>query len=861
MMGCVIFSGSVFADPSYTDYKKYCREAGAGGTYICRPAKVLNIDYYGQAILFDNIYGFVDSCPYSGFPPGQCQPRAHSINEFYTFMSASLAAQQRYKCGPPVFKKIDYFVESGYRADGSREYLATDSCKMDLYGFDSATSQCLPPEQISSANYIGFDCYVHKVINYFCPINSVLQKPISAPGGSVCVLNAQPPKCPSTPNPVSLFAGEKRFDHVVDNFLLNLFYYNRSYSSLPTYGQSSQITDQTALDGRETWKTSYDSYLIRTSGFEGEGAIYAASIPGEPPYTFKRTGSQLISIDGSKGAILRTNGLSQYLLGGFNGLIYKFSSEGMLLGIANTNGRSISLQRGNDGKINIASDDFGREVKFIRPEPSSLELWYADEKAVSYRVDDMGRLKTVGFPAIAGEIAQQQYIYDDEKWQYSITGIMDEAGKRIGKYTYSTPDGKVSRTEKILSSGSVDVYEIKYPSNTSRVIVGPNGRESTYTFGESGGSTDLPINNSQEAGAGCLASTSHLDYDTSGNVVGKEDFNGHRTCYARDQNRNLEIRRVEGLSATVVCATVNGGGATLPIGSRKISTQWHPDWAIKTRQAEPNKLTTWVYNGQPDPFNDNQPLFCTSPKYGASSVAPLPDDKPIAVLCKEVVQATLDATGAQDLNPTLNNANTSVAWQSTSTYTYNQYGQMLSSVDANGRTTSYEYYCQGSQYCTGTDKHEFAGTAPQEMGHYQGDLWKVTNAKGHVTQYTSYDRAGKVLSMVDPNSVTTTYSYWPRGWIKTQNQAGQLTSYDYWPTGLLKKVTQPNGSYLSYLYDDAHRLTDVTDNLGNTVHYTLDNAGNRIGEDVKDTSTNLTRNISRTYDALNRLQTVTGAPQ
>jgi YD repeat-containing protein len=41
--------------------------------------------------------------------------------------------------------------------------------------------------------------------------------------------------------------------------------------------------------------------------------------------------------------------------------------------------------------------------------------------------------------------------------------------------------------------------------------------------------------------------------------------------------------------------------------------------------------------------------------------------------------------------------------------------------------------------------------------------------------------------------------------------------------------------------------------------YTYDNAGNRTGEQVKDPSGNLQRNITRVYDALNRIQKITGA--
>jgi YD repeat-containing protein len=229
------------------------------------------------------------------------------------------------------------------------------------------------------------------------------------------------------------------------------------------------------------------------------------------------------------------------------------------------------------------------------------------------------------------------------------------------------------------------------------------------------------------------------------------------------------------------------------------------------------------------------------------------------VLCKQVEQATLDANGSQGLAAVPNSATISKKL----TYTYNQYGQVLTSTDASGNVTTYAYYQATS----------FAGTVPNEVGHYQGDLQTVTNTKGHFTQYTLYDKAGRVLSMTDPNAVTTSFSYWPRGWLKASKQCvtstcdtttaagGLLTTYDYWPTGLLKKVTQPDGSALNYAYDDAHRLTDVSDNLGNKVHYTLDNAGNRLGEDVSDPTSTLTRQISRAYDDLNRLKSVTGAMQ
>ena len=232
---------------------------------------------------------------------------------------------------------------------------------------------------------------------------------------------------------------------------------------------------------------------------------------------------------------------------------------------------------------------------------------------------------------------------------------------------------------------------------------------------------------------------------------------------------------------------------------------------------------------------------------------------PPAVLCKKVEQATTDATGAAGFGATATGSPR--VW----TYTYNRYGQVLTSTGPRGNlatsdlnyatsTTSYQYYAA-------TDT---ANTPP----HYQmGDLQQVTDALGHVTQYLQYDGNGRVLQQVDPNGTTTAFTYYPRGWLqsRTVTPAGsttsQVTSYVYDGVGQVKTVTQPDGSQINYVYDAAHRLTQISDSAGDSINYTLDAIGNRVTEQVKDPAANLARQVSRVYDALNRLQTVTGALQ
>jgi len=183
------------------------------------------------------------------------------------------------------------------------------------------------------------------------------------------------------------------------------------------------------------------------------------------------------------------------------------------------------------------------------------------------------------------------------------------------------------------------------------------------------------------------------------------------------------------------------------------------------------------------------------------------------------------------------------------TYTYNQYGQVLTAkgprTDVND-TTTYVYY------------------GDTTADHTLGDLQTVTNAAGHQTKYTKYDKAGRVLQSIDAAGVTTDITYKPRGWVESVKvtPAGggtaQLTTYSYDAAGQLKQVSMPDGTSLQYSYDDAHRLTQVTDQAGNTVTYTLDNAGNKTGESLKDASGTLVRNITRVFDALGRVQQAVG---
>jgi len=154
-----------------------------------------------------------------------------------------------------------------------------------------------------------------------------------------------------------------------------------------------------------------------------------------------------------------------------------------------------------------------------------------------------------------------------------------------------------------------------------------------------------------------------------------------------------------------------------------------------------------------------------------------------------------------------------------------------------------------------------------DVTHYaydnQGRLFTVTNALGQVTTYENYDIYGNPGKVTDANGVVTLLTYTPEGWLQTTtvdaNGAAAVTTLTYDAVGNVTQTKDADGVVLNYTFDDASRLTDITDGAGNRIHYTLDAAGNRTKEETFDASSTVRRTVSRSFNSLSQLLTVTDA--
>ncbi|MEN9489868.1 MAG: hypothetical protein RJA63_317 [Pseudomonadota bacterium] len=503
-----------------------------------------------------------------------------------------------------------------------------------------------------------------------------------------------------------------------------------------------------------------------------------------------------------------------------------YDAQGRLIRIRRAEGYDQNLVYDDTPRLTRVTDSFGRSLEFGydgRYRIASVRDPLAQTTGFAY--DDQGKLATVSYPGAAS----RGYLYDEASlspvtgFSGLLTGIQDENAQRFATFAYDA-QGRAIRTEHAEGAERVSLAAIRDGSGflTSLSATDAIGATRDYRYTNILGLART-TSVSQPGGSGCNAASSAISYDANGNVSSRTDFVGNTTRYDQyDLSRNLELHRIEGYGSA---------------NALHISTQWHPIWRLKTRVAEPKRITTSVYNGQPDPSNGNAILRCAPAE--AKVVG-----EPIAVICKRIEQATTDETGAQGFAATASGKPR--VWA----YTYNAFGQVLSEDGPRtdiADTTTTTYYTDTVFNAAGE-------------GHTIGDLRKITNAAGHITKYTLYDRAGRLLTRLEANGAETRYAYTPRGWLKAEVQRYQgqerFTSYTYDKVGQLTQVIAPNDYVMDFSYDAAHRLTGLRDSLGNRIQYTLDAAGNRLLEDVTDAGGVLVKRTRRLFDQLGRLQNV-----
>jgi RHS repeat-associated protein len=504
-----------------------------------------------------------------------------------------------------------------------------------------------------------------------------------------------------------------------------------------------------------------------------------------------------------------------------------YDATGKLLTVIDDKGQGITLTYSNAntpanlapqaGLLLTVTDSWGRQLAFTYNNASQLyQVTLPDGGKLTYAYDaTTGNLLSVQYP----DTTMRQYVYNESaltggtNLPSALTGVVDEANVRFENTTY---DG-AGRATSSSFAGNTNNTQISYDTyNRSEysTVQYPLGQTAVTAFTTANG-LDRISTVDQPCGPGCGLTWKTRTYDANGYPASATDFNGNTTTTQYNDYGLLQV-------------AVDGAGTPY---QRTITTQWNTGFGKPTTrqiQDSQNNLiasSAWAYNA----------------------------------LGEVIAQCEMDPSVSAAASYTCTNSGTVPAGVRRWTYTYCTavsakcplIGLMLTSTGPRTdltQTTTYTYYTTSSATNCGT---------PGAACYQAGDLKTVKDALGHVTTIASYDGAGRITRITDANGVKTDSTYSPRGWLLTHIVGGATTTLTYTAYGAVQTVKDPDGYVTTYGYDIAHRLTDITDAVGNNLHYTLDAAGNKTAEQIVNSSKVAVRSLARSFNTLGQLTAIT----
>lgn len=528
--------------------------------------------------------------------------------------------------------------------------------------------------------------------------------------------------------------------------------------------------------------------------------------------------------------VLRTLS-DRYRLIDENGEVKEFSlNDGKLLRVYHPNdpGRKVELTYDayHTDRLVKLTDAHRRTLTLLYTDTGRLAGVQTIEGAeVLYDYDAQGNLAEVLYP----DGSTRTYHYAETGlalpgYPHLLTGITDENGDRYANFGYDA-QGRTILSELLTGdtgSPSHDRTTLVYSSETTVELTRGTGDGVSYTLS----SDRMRRTLSRVDGHGDRART----YDTSNRLSQTTDASGVVSQFGYATTYTNSIKEAVGTPNERRTQLVRNTWQQLTssIVQRKQGSSY---------LSEAKATAAYDGNGRITASCEIDPTSAAV-NYSCGSAA----DAPAGVRQTRIVRCTAaEANAANSTCPILG---------------------LVKSVDGpragSTDTTSYSY----------RSADDVSGCATNGPCHRKGDLHVVTAPGGLTMTYVRYDLAGRPTRVLDANNVATDLEYDLRGRLSARKVRGAddgteaddaITRLEYDNVGQVTKVIQPDGAFVEFTYDHAHRLTGLEDNLGNTVTYSLDGAGNRIAEETRDAGSVLRHSLARVYDQLGQLETLADA--
>lgn len=566
---------------------------------------------------------------------------------------------------------------------------------------------------------------------------------------------------------------------------------------------------------------------------------------------------------------------------------YEYDAAGRTIAEIDALGQRTSYQYDALGLLVGSTDALGNTQRIVRDGLGRVTAEYdARNQKTEYQYDALGQLISAKGPSGAvtkheyNAIGQQirtiyadgstdTYTYDGSgllvemnqqgavtKYAYDKRGLLMKETNALGHSTTRTYDDNGQLLKLINAAGQATSYEYDTSGNLIKETdaIGQSivyeldalGRTVAVTDVAAGTTTRNQFNDMNQLVRVVDAAGQTLDYtyDVMGRMLSETNALGQRTTYG--YNHNGQLTTVTDAAGGVTSYRYDAGGNRIEM--------LRQDAAGQQKQ-----VTTYTYDAAGNRLTEKNPIGeVVSYAYNAEGMlASVTDASGVTT------RYTYDLLGRQIKTDYNGQSSESFAYDlkgnvietqgsmGKTTYTYDALGQMLTSVDPNGRTVKMTW--------TPTGRKDKVIYPSGETVQYQYDaldrIQQVTDGKGNKTIY-SYDANGQPSEKKTADGVKTSYGYTALGQLQTlkeQSASGSAIrsmNYEYDAAGNMTtkdETVRGVSKQYQYAYDVLGQLIQVKQG-SDTSSYAYDAFGNRIRSEQTGSAT-----ASYDYNAANQL--------
>ncbi|PTU29150.1 RHS repeat-associated core domain-containing protein [Stenotrophobium rhamnosiphilum] len=555
------------------------------------------------------------------------------------------------------------------------------------------------------------------------------------------------------------------------------------------------------------WRTNFDRrflygelFYVRIVLGDGREAIFSAGPASTWVPAYIDTAGNLINTRTDVRWTLVKNSAG-WIFTDNDGTVETYNTARQLISIAYRGGYTQTLAYDSKGNNISVTDNFNRQILFT--------------------YSNYGLLASVTAPD--GKVYQYEYLDQSPKSSGGVAASISVPSETttLSKVTYPVNNG---------STAPYITYQYEDTTNLTALtgITDERGiRFATWTYDAQGHATS-----SQHAGG---VEYTNIQYDFTGNTRTVTNAAGKQTLYTLASKQGV-LKRV---------ASIQGQASTNCIAG---NTQYGYDskgFVNQQIDAE-NRTTTWTNDSAGNPLTKTEASGTALARTTAMTWLSSYRSPTQIVRPGLTIDLTYDSAGRLTQRK-----ETDTTTQSTP-------------YSTNGQTRIWTFGYNVAGLLTTVDG-PLAGTSDTTTYGYNasGFLASVTNALNQTTQVTLVNSLGQPLTMIDPNNVTTNFSYDARGHLtQIVVEPGALqavTSFTYDAAEQVISATEPNGANLSFEYDGAKRLSAIQNNSGERIEYTRNSLGGITNTNIRNSSGSIVKVASKTFDELNRVLSEIGA--